>query len=58
MVCSLSVCPGGLPLLGETDAGLFGAAFTQREQFPDDLLGFAEDKDGAGLQLGITFLEG
>lgn len=52
------MCPGELPLLGETDAGLFGAAFTQREQFPDDLLGFAEDKDGAGLQLGITFLEG
>lgn len=50
--------PSGLPLSGETDARLFGAAFAQGEQFPDDLLGFAQDQGSAGLQLGVALLEG
>lgn len=48
----------GLPLSGQTDARLFGAAFAQGEQFPDDLLGFAQDHGSAGLQLGVALLEG
>ena len=52
------MCPGGLPLSGQTDARMFGAAFAQGEQFPDDFLGFAQDQGGAGLQLGISLLEG
>lgn len=48
----------GLPLSGQTDARLFGAAFAQGEQFPDDLLGFAQDQGCAGLQLGVALLEG
>lgn len=47
----------GLPLSGQTDVRLFRAAFTQGEQFPDDLLGFAEDQGGAGFQLCVTLLE-
>ncbi len=54
----LSLYPSGLPLSGQTDARLFGAAFAQGEQFPDDLLGFAQDQGSAGLQLGVTLLEG
>lgn len=50
--------PGGLPLSGQTDARLVGAAFAQGEQFPDDLLGFSQDHGGAGLQLGVALLEG
>lgn len=53
----LSVCLGGLPLSGQTDARLFGAAFAQGEQLPDDLLGFPFDQGGAGLQLGVALLE-
>lgn len=37
---------------------MFGAAFAQGEQLPDDLLGFSQDQGGAGLQLGVAFLEG
>lgn len=37
---------------------MFGAAFAQGEQLPNDLLGFSQDQGGAGLQLGVAFLEG
>lgn len=36
---------------------LFWTAFAQGEQFPDDLLGFAQDQGSAGLQLCIALLE-
>lgn len=52
------MCPSGLPLSGQTDARLFGAAFAQSEQLPDDLLGFAQDQGSAGLQLGVALLDG
>lgn len=52
------MCPSGLPLSGQTDARLFGAALAQGEQFPDDLLGFAQDQGSAGLQLDVALLEG
>lgn len=58
LVSFLSMYPSGLPLSGQTDARLFGAAFAQGEQFPDDLLGFSQDQGGAGLQLGVALLEG
>ena len=48
----------GLPLSGQTDARLVGATFAQGEQFPDDLLGFAQNQGSAGLQLDIALLEG
>lgn len=48
----------GLPLSGQADVRLFRAAFAQGEQFPDDLLGFAQDQSSAGLQLCITLLQG
>lgn len=54
----MSMCPSGLPLSGQTDARLFGAALAQGEQFPDDLLGFAQDQGSAGLQLDVALLEG
>lgn len=58
LVSFLSMYPSGLPLSGQTDVRLFGAAFAQGEQFPDDLLGFSQDQGGAGLQLGVALLEG
>jgi len=51
-------CDGGLPLPGQTDARVFGAPLAQGEQFLYDLLGFAHDQGGAGLQLGVALLEG
>lgn len=46
------------PLSGQTDVRLFRAAFTQGEEFPDDLLGFAQNQGCAGLQLCIALLQG
>lgn len=57
-VCFGSMCPSGIPLSGQADARLFGAAFAQGEQFPDDFLGFPQDQSGARLQLGVTLLDG
>lgn len=48
----------GIPLSGQADVRLFRAAFAQGEQFPGDLLGFAQDQGSAGLQLCVTLLEG
>lgn len=49
--------PSELPLSGQTDARMFGAAFAQGEEFPDNLLGFAQDQGSVGLQLGVALLE-
>lgn len=52
------LCCSRLPFPGQIDVGLLGAAFAQGEELSHYFLGFSHNQCGAGLQLGITLLEG